>query len=266
MNQINKLFLEKNKNILSVYFTAGFPKLMDTVKIIQQLKKNGVDMIEIGIPFSDPLADGPTIQRSSEIALQNGMTIELLFDQLKKLGQTSSEIPLILMGYLNPVLQYGVEKFCHDASALGISGLIIPDLPIHEYLKDYKSIFEKYKLKNILLITPQTSESRIRFIDDHSDGFIYVVSSAAVTGSKNEMGEEQENYFKRIAGMKLKNPTVIGFGIHNHPTFLKVCEYANGAIIGSAFINAINDGSDLEKEVEAFINGIVMDKVKLVLT
>ena len=256
MNKINKLFLNKKENILSVYFTAGFPNLNDTITIINELEKNGVDMIEIGMPFSDPLADGPTIQRSSEIALENGMTIKLLFEQLKNFRNGTFEIPLILMGYLNPVLQYGVEKFCKDAASLGISGVIIPDLPMQEYLDEYKSIFEKYNLKNIFLITPQTSEERIRLIDKNSDGFIYMVSSASTTGNKNEIGEEQESYFRRIKEMQLKNPTIIGFGIHNQQTFSKACEYANGAIVGSAFIKAIDKSEDLEKDVSKFVRNI----------
>ena len=195
-NKINALFKEKQKNILSVYFTAGFPALNDTVAIITELEKSGVNMIEIGMPFSDPLADGPTIQRSSEIALENGMTIKLLFEQLQNfrinppsplLQRGDLTVPLILMGYLNPVLQYGMEQFCKDASLLGISGVIIPDLPLQEYADEYKLIFEKYNLKNIFLITPQTSKERIRLIDEHSDGFIYMVSSASTTGSKNEI-------------------------------------------------------------------------------
>lgn len=257
MNQINKLFQDKTENILSVYFTAGFPKLDDTITIINELDKSGVEMIEIGMPFSDPLADGPTIQRSSEIALENGMTIKLLFEQLKNLNST---VPLVLMGYLNPVLQYGVEQFCKDASFLGIAGVILPDLPLQEYLDEYKAIFEKYNLKNIFLITPQTSEARIRLIDEHSHGFIYIVSSASTTGSKNEIGAEQEQYFKRIKEMKLKNPIVIGFGIHNFETFSKACEYANGAIIGSAFVKALDRSKDLKKDISAFVTNILFSE------
>lgn len=257
MNRINKLFKEKKKNILSVYFTAGFPKLNDTTTIINELINNGTDLIEIGMPFSDPLADGPTIQRSSEIALENGMTIKLLFSQLKNFRNRTSTIPLILMGYLNPVLQYGVEKFCKDAAALGMDGVIIPDLPMQEYLDEYKKIFEKYGLKNIFLITPQTSESRIRFIDKHTDGFIYMVSSASTTGAKEGIGKEQENYFKRIKAMKLKNPLMIGFGISDNKTFSKACQYANGAIIGSAFIKAIDNKNDLKGNVRQFVRRII---------
>lgn len=263
MNNINKLFQDKKNNVLSIYFTAGFPSLNDTIAIINELEKSDVDMIEIGIPFSDPLADGPTIQHSSEAALENGMTIKLLFEQIKTLN---SSIPLVLMGYLNPVLQYGVEQFCKDASSLGISGVIIPDLPMQEYLNEYKLIFDKYDLKNIFLITPQTSEARIRLIDEHSNGFIYMVSSASTTGTKSEIGAEQENYFKRIQEMKLKNPIIIGFGIHDHHTFLKACEYANGAIIGSAFIKAIGKSVDLKKDISVFVSTILKDKLTFTLS
>jgi tryptophan synthase alpha chain len=256
MNRINKLFKEKKKNILSVYFTAGFPKLNDTTTIINELINNGTDLIEIGMPFSDPLADGPTIQRSSEIALENGMTIKLLFSQLKNFRNRTSETPLILMGYLNPVLQYGIEKFCKDAAALGMDGVIIPDLPMQEYLDEYKKTFEKYGLKNIFLITPQTSESRIRFIDKNTDGFIYMVSSASTTGAKEGIGKEQETYFKRIKAMKLKNPLMIGFGISDNKTFSKACEYANGAIIGSAFIKAIDNKNDLKGNIKTFVKKV----------
>ena len=257
MNRINKLFQEKKKNILSIYFTAGFPELNDTTTIIKGLENNGVDMIEIGMPFSDPLADGPTIQHSSEVALKNGMTIKLLFQQLAKSKIRNSTSAILLMGYLNPVLQYGVEKFCKDASELGIDGVILPDLPMQEYLDEYKSIFEKYALKNIFLITPQTSESRIRLIDEHSDGFIYMVSSASTTGAKEGIGVDQENYFKRIKEMQLKNPLVIGFGISDNQTFSKACEYANGAIIGSAFVKAIDKNDDLKNNINNFVQNIL---------
>ncbi len=261
MNRINKLFKENKNNILSVYFTAGFPQLNDTTTIINELKNNGVDMIEIGMPFSDPLADGPTIQHSSEVALVNGMTIKLLFKQLtnfrSNLSTANRELPIILMGYLNPILQYGIDRFCKDASALGIDGVIIPDLPMLEYLDEYKKIFEKYGLKNIFLITPQTSENRIRLIDKHSNGFIYMVSSASTTGAKEGIGKGQENYFKRIKAMKLKNPVMIGFGISDHTTFSKACEYANGAIIGSAFIKAIDNKNDLRKNIRQFVESIL---------
>jgi tryptophan synthase alpha chain len=256
MNKIDKLFQDKKNNILSIYFTAGFPKLEDTVTILDELQRNGVDMIEVGMPFSDPLADGPTIQHTSEVALVNGMSIRLLFDQLAGSRIAGSKAAILLMGYLNPVLQYGIEKFCKDAAALGIDGVIIPDLPMQEYLDEYRAVFEKYQLKNVFLITPQTAESRIRFIDEHTDGFIYMVSSSSTTGAKSEIQHIQETYFKRIKAMKLKNPTLIGFGISDGKTFEKACEYANGAIIGSAFVKALTDSNNLKKDIGNFIKGI----------
>ena len=238
-NRIRKKMEQKEK-LLSIYFTAGYPSLNDTVPIIKSLEKEGVDMIEIGLPFSDPLADGPTIQASSTQALHNGMNTELLFDQLKNIRETV-RIPLIIMGYFNPVLQYGVEAFCQKCQETGIDGLILPDLPLDVYLAEYKDIFEKYGLYNIYLITPQTSEARIRQIDDNSDGFIYMVSSASTTGAKSGFGEEQTNYFKRIDSMKLKNPQIVGFGISNAKTFQQATTYARGAIIGSAFIKYLSE-------------------------
>jgi tryptophan synthase alpha chain len=256
MNPINKLFQDKKNNILSIYFTAGFPKLEDTNTILDELVKSGVDMIEIGIPFSDPLADGPVIQHSSEIALKNGMTLNLLFKQLEKskISNPKSQIPCLLMGYLNPILQFGIENFCKRASEVGISGVILPDLPMDEYLQDYKSIFNKYDLKNIFLITPQTSEKRIRYIDEHSDSFIYLVSSSSTTGVKSGIDDEKEKYFKRIKEMKLRNPLMVGFGIGDKQSFSKACEYAAGAIIGSAFINAIGESKDLKADINKFVS------------
>ena len=234
MNRINQK-LQENKKLLSIYFTAGYPNLYDTVSIIQELEKNGVDLVEIGLPFSDPLADGPTIQDSSTQALKNGMTTEILFNQLKDIRQTVS-IPLIIMGYFNPMLQYGVEAFCQKCQELGIDGLIIPDLPADVYHEEYQSTFEKYGLTNIFLITPQTSDERIRYIDSVSNGFIYMVSSASTTGAKSGFGDEQNQYFKRIANLNLKNPQIVGFGISNNQTFTQATAYAKGAIIGSAFV------------------------------
>ena len=227
--------LQEDKKLLSIYFTAGYPSLNDTVQIIQDLEKNGVDMIEIGLPFSDPLADGPTIQESSTQALKNGMTTELLFNQLKDIRKSVS-IPLIVMGYFNPMLQYGVEAFCKKCHEIGIDGLIMPDLPLDVYQSDYEAIFKKYGLLNIFLFTPQTSDQRIQQIDKASDGFIYMVSSASVTGSKSGFGKEQENYFERVAAMNLKNPQIVGFGIKDTETFNQATKTAKGAIIGSAFI------------------------------
>lgn len=241
MNRINQK-LSENKKLLSIYFTAGYPNLNDTVTIIQDLEKNGVDMIEIGLPFSDPLADGPTIQESSTKALRNGMTTDLLFNQLKDIRQTVS-IPLIIMGYFNPILQYGVEAFCKKCQDIGIDGLIIPDLPIDVYVEQYQSIFEHYGLINVFLITPQTSEARIRYIDTLSKGFIYMVSSASVTGSASGFGKEQTDYFERISKMQLKQPQIIGFGISDKESFDQATTFAKGAIIGSAFIkNLTNNG------------------------
>lgn len=245
-NRINTKLEEKNASdgsvgkILSIYFTAGYPQLNDTVNIIQDLEKNGVDLIEIGLPFSDPLADGPTIQESSTTALKNGMTTEILFNQLKGIRETVS-IPLIIMGYFNPMLQYGVEAFCKKCQEIGIDGLIIPDLPVDVYHEEYLSIFEKYGLINVFLITPQTCEERIRFIDSVSKGFIYMVSSASVTGAKTGFGQEQQAYFDRIASLSLSNPQIVGFGISNAETFQQATKSAKGAIIGSAFIKHLNE-------------------------
>lgn len=234
MNRINNK-LQEDKKLLSIYFTAGYPKLNDTVSILQELEKNGVDMIEIGLPFSDPLADGPTIQESSTVAIENGMTTSLLFEQLKDIRKTV-QIPLIIMGYFNPMMQFGMEKFCQKCAEVGIDGLIIPDLPLYVYENEYKAIFEKYNLKNVFLITPQTSYKRISQIDAISDSFIYMVSSAAVTGSQSGFGDEQMNYFKRISELNLKNPQIVGFGIKDNETFTQATKYQKGAIIGSAFI------------------------------
>ncbi|MEO6883269.1 MAG: tryptophan synthase subunit alpha [Bacteroidia bacterium] len=258
MNQLDNLFQEKNGNIFSVYFTAGFPRLNDTGIILEELIKNKVDLIEIGIPFSDPLADGPTIQHSDEMALKNGMTLQILFQQLRNFKKKTSSFktPFILMGYLNPVLQYGVEKFCKEACSFGISGIILPDLPLKEYLNEYKTIFEKYDLKNIFLITPQTSEERVREIDKHSDSFIYMVSSASVTGAKNKISEAQKKYFERIKKMKLKSKTLIGFGISDKKSFETACQYAQGAIIGSAFIKSIEESKNLKKDIQIFVESI----------
>ncbi len=234
MNRI-KIKLREDKKLLSIYFTAGYPNLNDTVPIMQQLEGAGVDMIEIGLPFSDPLADGPTIQESSTAALKNGMTTEVLFDQLKDIRKTVS-IPLIIMGYFNPVLQYGVEAFCAKCQEIGIDGLILPDLPFDVYQEEYEALFKKYGLSMTFLITPQTSDERIHKIDAASDGFIYMVSSASTTGAKSGFGQEQQDYFNRIASLSLANPQIVGFGISNSETFQAATAKAKGAIIGSAFI------------------------------
>ena len=245
--------LSENKKILSIYFTAGYPQINDTIPILESLEKNGVDMVEIGLPFSDPLADGPTIQASSTQALRNGMTTELLFEQLEGIRDTVS-IPLIIMGYFNPVLQYGVEAFCKKCNEIGIDGLILPDLPLAEYKEHYKPIFEKYGLANIFLITPQTSEERIREIDAASSGFIYMVSSASTTGAQQGFGSKQEHYFSRISSLSLSNPQIVGFGISNAKTFSQATANANGAIIGSAFIKML--AKDGIEGISSFINTI----------
>ena len=245
--------LNADKKLLSIYFTAGYPSLNSTVQIIEELERNGVDMIEIGLPFSDPLADGPTIQESSTAALKNGMTTEILFEQLKNIRKTVS-IPLVIMGYFNPVLQYGVEEFCGKCASIGIDGLILPDLPLDVYQSNYKEIFEKYGLLNTFLITPQTSDERIHQIDEASNGFIYMVSSASVTGSKSGFGSEQEAYFDRIANMNLKNPQIVGFGIKDSDTFQQATQKAKGAIIGSAFIKHLTVNGN--KNIHEFVNSI----------
>ncbi|WP_240925005.1 tryptophan synthase subunit alpha [Maribellus sediminis] len=256
MNRINKLFETKKQNILSVYFTAGFPNLNDTVEIIQELEKNGVDLIEIGIPFSDPTADGPTIQKSSETALKNGMNLNLLFEQLKDIRK-SVNIPLILMGYINPVYQYGIDRFCEKCAEIGIDGTILPDLPLDEFESHYKAFYDKNNLHNILLITPQTSEARIRQIDEISGGFIYMVSSASTTGAGKKVEDFHQDYFERIQNMQLKNPRLIGFGISDRATFGNACKYANGAIIGSAFVNAVSSSTDLKTGIKVFVENII---------
>ncbi len=254
-NRIDQLFQEKQGDILSVYYTAGFPALNDTVRIAQYLEEAGADLIEIGMPFSDPLADGPTIQQSGTQALENGMTIKLLFEQLKKV-RDKVNIPIILMGYLNPAMQFGLENFCKHCQQVGIDALILPDLPMQEYLDEYKALFESYGLYNIFLISPQTSEARIRLIDENSHGFIYMVSSASITGAKSGITEEQVAYFKRVEAMQLQHPTLIGFGISNYETFSKACEHASGAIIGSAFIKVLDKSQNLQMDIQRYVKEI----------
>jgi tryptophan synthase alpha chain len=255
MNRINKLFKAKDKNILSVFYTAGFPKLTDTIIIAQQLEKSGADIIEIGIPFSDPLADGPTIQASNKVALDNGMNLHLLIEQVKEIRKTVS-IPIILMGYLNPVLQYGVEKFMKDANNAGVDGFILPDLPLDEYLNSYKDMVELNGLTNTFLISPTTSEERIRKIDNATNGFIYAVSSSSTTGAQQGFSAEQQKYFKKLKDMKLSNPFLIGFGVSNQSTFNTVCDYAAGAIVGSAFINLLKDSKDIPSSISQFVKSL----------
>lgn len=255
MNRINHLFETRSGNILSIYFTAGYPELHDTAGIIRSLARAGTDMIEIGIPFSDPMADGPVIQQSSDRALKNGMSLKLLFDQLKDIRQ-EVDIPLLLMGYLNPVLQYGMERFSHDCEATGIDGIILPDLPLEVYLGEFEIFFHRHNLHNIFLISPQTSAARIRKIDNTSGGFIYLVSSSSTTGVKGSFTNEQTTYFERVRAMKLENPALIGFGISSHESFAAACKYARGAIIGSAFVKMLGGRGYSEKSVSEFVREI----------
>ncbi len=255
MNRINQLFQEKDKNILSIYFTAGHPSLDASVSIIKALADAGTDMIEIGIPFSDPMADGPVIQQSSATALKNGMSLHRLFQQLKGI-RDNVDIPLLLMGYLNPVFRYGIEDFCKSCAETGIDGVILPDLPLDIYMEQCRQLFQKYGLHNIFLVSPQTSDERIRMIDENSHGFIYMVSASSTTGVKGSFSDIQVEYFRRIQQMNLMHPRLVGFGISDNSTFEIACKYAHGAIIGSAFIKMLTDATDLETEIRKFIGDI----------
>jgi len=235
MNSIQKIFQEKDRNLLSIYFTCGYPELNDTNTVIKALEKNNVDFIEVGLPYSDPLADGPTIQDSSQQALKNGINLDIVFKQLMDIKATN-KTPLVLMGYLNQMLKYGEDNFCQKVLACGIDTLIIPDLPMVEFENHYRALFDKYGLTNVFLITPHTSEDRIRKIDAYTNAFIYVVASASITGAKGEISPKQIAYFNRIKALNLQSKLIIGFGISNKTTFTTACSYANGAIIGSAFI------------------------------
>jgi tryptophan synthase alpha chain len=248
MNRINQLFSQQKESVLSIYFCAGHPTLEGTVDTIKALANNGVNMVEIGIPFSDPMADGPVIQSAATQALRNGMKLRVLFEQLKDIRKEVN-IPLILMGYLNPIMQYGFEAFCQSCVACGIDGMIIPDLPFKDYIEHYKAIADKYDLRIIMLITPETQEERIRFIDEHTDGFIYMVSSAAITGAQKDFNEQKQAYFKRIESMNLRNPRMIGFGISNKQTYDAACAHAAGAIIGSRFVTLIEQTKDANQAI-----------------
>jgi len=252
MNRLTRLFAPKKSGVLNMYCTAGYPQLSSTVEIITALQNNGADIIELGIPYSDPIADGPVIQQSNMQALENGISIPLLFKQLKNVRDKIQQ-PLILMGYLNPVLQYGIEKFCEAASKVGVDGIIIPDLPMYEFETVYRQYFIKYDLKFIFLITPETGEERIRQIDKLSSGFIYAVSSSSTTGNSKPV-EDQDMYFKKLQDMDLINPVLVGFGIKDKKTFQAACKYTNGAIIGSAYINTLKDSKDINLTTKDFIN------------
>lgn len=253
MNRINQLFQNKNKNILSIYYTAGYPNLEDTLTIARALEQAGADMLEIGFPYSDPVADGPVIQASSKQALDNGMDLKLLFQQLKDLRKYVN-IPVLLMGYVNPLLQYGVENFCKACAEVGVDGLIVPDLPMVEYEEFYKDTFQQYGISNVFLITPQTAVERIHKIDELTNGFVYMVSSSATTGKNLSLSQVTEDYFSRVAALELKNPTMIGFGISDQPSFEKACQYASGAIIGTAFVKAL-ESDKLEESIQGFMKG-----------
>ncbi len=255
MNRIESLFQNKKKNIISIYFTAGYPDLNDTETIITELEKAGADLIEIGFPFSDPVADGPVIQQSSEQALKNGMTVKLLFEQLKNIRQKVN-IPLVLMGYINPVMQYGIENFCKDAAEIGIDAMILPDLPVEMYLKEYKSVFKQYNLHYIPLIPPQTSNERIKMIDEACSGFIYLVSSSSTTGTKTAQGSVLEEFATKINKLQLKNPQLIGFGIKDKESFENVCKYASGGIIGTAFIQTLAKKGNMVENIHEFIKSL----------
>ncbi len=253
-NRITTTFQQKDKNILSIFFTAGYPNLNDTLTIVENLEKAGADMIEIGIPFSDPLADGPVIQESSEKALKNGMSLTILFDQLKELRKNTS-IPIVLMGYLNPILQYGEDNFVKKCAEVGVDGFIIPDLPLDYYKKQLKAYCDQYNILNIMLINNETTEERIRMIDQETNGFIYMVSSNSITGANKSL-DLQTDYFKRVQNLQLTNPRLVGFGIHNATTFQTVCKYSHGAIIGSAFVKHIEQKGISLPSIQEFINSL----------
>jgi tryptophan synthase alpha chain len=251
-NRISTLFAAKARNVLSVYFTAGFPRCNDTTTIICALERAGADMVEIGIPYSDPIADGPTIQESSAQALRNGMTLELLFEQLRDI-RSHVELPLVLMGYVNPLLQFGMERFCACCAEIGIDGVIVPDLPVEEYQHSYATLFQQHHLANILLVTPQTPDQRIQDLDRVSEGFLYAVSSAGTTGKVLTIDAEREQYFERLTRLGLQNPVMIGFGIADKTSFDAACRYAQGAIVGSAFITMLAQSISLAEDIKRFI-------------
>lgn len=255
MSRLKNLFRQKAQNILNVYCTAGYPELNSTLKVMKALEQNGADLIELGMPYSDPLADGPVIQASSSKALHNGMTIHVLFEQLENF-RNEINVPVILMGYMNPVLQYGFEKFCADAAAVGVDGLILPDLPQFEFENEYAAIIKKHGLDFIFLITPETSEERIKKLDELSTGFLYAVSSSATTGGDKDFNAV-EKYLERLKSYQLNNPILVGFGIKDKQTFQSACKYANGAIIGSAFIKALENQNDIETTTKKFLDQIL---------
>ncbi|AKD58821.1 tryptophan synthase alpha chain [Spirosoma radiotolerans] len=256
---MTSLFAQKSERLLNVYFTAGYPNLNDTITILRGLQEAGVDLVEIGMPYSDPVADGETIQQSNDHALNNGMSLKTLFAQLagcRTDAENPITVPILLMGYINPVLQFGVENFCQKCREVGVDGVILPDLPLDLFLDEYASTFRRYGILNVNLITPQTAEARIRFTDAESDGFIYMVSSASITGSVKGVSDTMKAYFERIQGMHLRNPRLIGFGINNHETFDTASQYANGAIVGSAFIRHLSENGTSAERIRAFVETI----------
>lgn len=260
MNRLDKLFAEKKSGVLNMYCTAGFPQLLSTVEVITALQNSRADIIELGIPYSDPIADGPVIQQSNMQAIENGMSIPLLFQQLKNIRQ-DIHVPIILMGYMNPVLQFGIVKFCAFAAAVGLDGIILPDLPMYEFETMYQQHFIKHDLKFIFLVTPETSEERIRKIDGLSNGFLYAVSSSSTTGNTKgttdeSAGEKQANYFRKLKDMNLQNPVLVGFGVKDKQSFDAACTHTHGAIIGSAYINILKDTADISQATKDFINSI----------
>ena len=256
MNRLSSLLQKKDKNLLSVYFTAGYPEKDSTVAVMDALCKGGADMIEVGIPFSDPMADGPVIQNSGTIALRNGMTLRLLMEQVAEARRMNPDVPFIAMGYMNPIMQMGSEEFFRRAKESGIDAVIIPDLPFDIYIKEYKDLSRKYDIPMIMLITPETSEERIHLIDEHCDGFIYMVSAASTTGARDRFNDEQLDYFRRIDGMNLKHPRLIGFGISNATTYDEACRYSSGAIIGSQFIKLLGSTATPEEAVKELVSRI----------
>lgn len=255
MSRIKELFERKSSQVLNVYCTAGYPKLNSTLEVMNALQANGADLIELGMPYSDPLADGPVIQHSSSVALENGMTIHTLFEQLKDFRK-ELHVPVILMGYMNPVLQYGFEQFCKDAAAVGVDGLILPDLPEYEFETEYGAIIKKYGLDFVFLVTPETSDNRILKLDELSSGFLYAVSSSSTTGSDKNM-TDVNSYLQKLKSLQLKNPVLVGFGIKDRQTFQSACAHANGAIIGTAFIKALEATNDVAATTKAFLNGVL---------
>ena len=255
MNRIDSLFKQKKQSVLNVYCTAGFPQLNSMVEVLSSLQENGADIIEIGMPYSDPLADGPVIQQSNMVALENGMSIPVLFEQLKNIRSTI-HLPIILMGYMNPILQFGLKNFCEAAAAVGVDGVILPDLPMYEFENDYQPLFDEHGLKFIFLVTPETGDGRIRKIDSLCSGFLYAVSSSSTTGN-NKAIADQSTYFKRLKEMQLNNPILVGFGIKDKETFQSACQYTNGAIIGSAYIKALEGSANIQLSTKEFLNNVL---------